>query len=196
MRNLIKGMVALTLVLAMTLAVTGDVLAGRGGNSGMGRTGTANTATAVTNGGCAAAANGTCPVIGGGVCAVNIFNGEAVTVTGTVATVLYNGDGIEIDNGSQVVTVYGFGPYWYWNQIGVDHPAVSDAVTVKAYNVTYSDGTVRTIAASVIVDGEEVALRDGATGAPLWRGNMGGGHHGGGRGYNGSCPYAPAPATE
>jgi len=190
MRNLVKGMITVTLVLAMTLAVTGDALAGRGHHGG----GAASTTTSVTSGGCAAAANGTCPVAGGGVCAVNIFTGEAVTVTGTVATVLYNGDGMEIDNGTEVVTVYGFGPVRYWEQLGVDRPAVGDAVTVKAYNVTYSDSTVRTIAASVTVGDEEVALRDADTGAPLWRGGHGGGM-GGGRGNNGNCPYA-VPATE
>jgi hypothetical protein len=192
MRNLIKGMVAVTLALALTLAVTGDVLA-RGGHHGA-YTGTASTTgTTVTTGGCAGYTNGTCPVADGGVCAVNIFTGEAVTVTGTVATVLHNGDGMGIDNGTEVVTVYGFGPYRYWEQVGVDRPEVGDAVTVKAYNVTYSDGTVRTIAASVLVGEEEVSLRDATTGAPLWRGGRGG--CGGGRGYNGTCPYT-APATE
>lgn len=184
MKNLIKGTVAVTLAAALTLVVAGNVLA-RGGHHG------SNAGTTVTTGGCAGYTNGTCPVAGGGVCAVNIFTGEAVTVAGTVSSVLYNGDGMEIDTGAGVVTVYGFGPYRYWDQVGVDRPEVGDAVTVKAYNVTYSDGTVRTIAASVTVGDEEVTLRDAATGAPLWRGGRGG-CMGGGRGYNGTCPYAPA----
>lgn len=188
MKSLKKVMVAV-LVVAMSLAVAGQALAWRGNQGGgYGReTGVYDQGRGYGQ--------------GLGDCAgpqVNICEGEAVTISGTVSQVAYQGQGLSIDTGAGVVTVYGIGPYRFWDEAGVDRPEVGDAVVVNAYNVTFSDGTVKTIAASVVVGDEEVILRDAETGAPLWRkgpglgadaGNnamiLSRGGNGGGKGGNG-----------
>ena len=112
-------------------------------------------------------ADGTGPV-------TNIFDGEAVEISGTVASVGLFGQGCQIDTGTEVVTVYGLGPIRFWNSLEIDRPSVGEAVTIEGYEVTFSDGSTKIIAFSVIVAGENVVLRDGETGTPLWRGTAGG----------------------
>lgn len=123
--------------------------------------------------------------------AVNIFDGEAVTINGTVSELVFR-NGLKIDNGTEVVTVYGIGPFWYWDQLDVDRPVVGDQVSVNAYNVTYSDGSVRTIAVSLTVGDEEIALRDQDTGAPLWRNGTFTRGQGSGKGV---CPWTQSQTT-
>ena len=212
MKTFTKGMIAVALVLAMTFMAGGEVLAGRGyqgGNSGNGVSATTATtgnitATPATGNTAATPCTGTCLNA-----AATIFNGAPVNISGTISEVLYYGQGIKIDTGNEVVTIYGFGPFWYWDQLGVARPVVGDSIAVEGYNVTYSDGSEKIIAMSVTVNEVAVSLRDSETGAPLWRGglgNRGAGNTGNtgntmrGRGQgmvNGTCPWLQtAPATE
>ncbi len=171
-----------SLTMVMSMGMYGQSFARGGLGQGMGNRMNVST-NAGTNPGCPALADGTCA-------AVNIFDGEAVTVTGTVSEIQNYGQGVQIDTGTETVTVYGLGPIRYWEQLDADYPAVGDTISVSAYNVTLSDGSARTIAASVSIGEETVALRDADTGLPLWRGQ---GH---GRGFKGnsSCPFR-TPAT-
>ncbi|GEM_PF-605839 len=197
MKTLTKGMIAVTLVLAMTFMAAGESLAGRGYQGGSSDTAaTGNTVTSPCAGctGC----TGTCVNA-----AANILNGTPVNASGTISEVLYYGQGIKIDTGNEVMTIYGIGPFWYWDQLGVGRPSVGDTIVAEGYNVTYSDGSEKIIAMSVTVNGAAVALRDSETGAPLWRGglgNRGAGNTMRGRGQgmvNGTCPrLQTAPATD
>ncbi len=125
-------------------------------------------------------ADGTGPI-------VNIFSdGVPVTISGVIAESSYDGTGVQIDTGTEVITVYGLGSYRYWDSLGVERPSVGDTVTVNGYEVTFSDGTVKIIAADVTVDGQTIELRDPETGTPLWRGGFGqGAMNSGGAGYTG-----------
>ena len=96
----IKKMQALTITivtLVMIMVTTGSVWAGRGMGS----------------------VDGTGPV-------TNIFDGIAVEITGTVAAIGLFGQGCQIDTGTEVVTVYGFGPIRFWNGLGMDRPTVEN----------------------------------------------------------------------
>jgi len=99
-----------------------------------------------------------------------ILSGTPVTIEGVVESVSYPANlGIQIDTGDEVVTVYGIGPIWYWNNLGVAYPTVGEEIRVEGYEVTFSDGTTRIVATKITVDGQEVSLR-GEDGRPLWRG--------------------------
>jgi len=97
---------------------------------------------------------------------IDVLAGNPVTVSGTVAEA---GRGLQIDTGVEVVAVYGIGPGRYWEATGVERPDVGDEVSVDGYEVTFSDGSVKIIAASVAVGGNTVRLIDEETGLPLWR---------------------------
>ncbi|OCC15663.1 hypothetical protein DBT_1014 [Dissulfuribacter thermophilus] len=56
--------------------------------------------------------NGTGPV-------VSIYDGSPITVSGVVTNVGTMGQGLSIDTGSGIITVYGIGPIRYWNSIGI-----------------------------------------------------------------------------
>jgi hypothetical protein len=115
---------------------------------------------------------------GGGSCSGTgislVCSGVPATIEGTVATESYLGSGLQIDTGSAIVVIYGIGPYWYWENAGVDRPSIGEAVTIDAMEVTFSDGTIRIIAMSITVEGVALQLReacvDGVGGWPLWRG--------------------------
>ncbi|MEZ4524749.1 MAG: hypothetical protein R2941_02365 [Desulfobacterales bacterium] len=176
-----KSIMIASLAMVMSMGMFGQVFAKGGFGQGQGQGNGMN--ASCTNPKCQALADGTCP-------AANIFDGEAVTVTGTVSEIQNYRQGVQIDTGTETVTVYGLGPVWYWEQLDADYPAVGDTISVSAYNVTLSDGSVKTVAASVSVGEETIALRDADTGLPLWRG------HGRGQGFRGKCPFGTAPATE
>ncbi len=136
-----------TLATGMTLVIfvllmTGSVWAGRGLGSG-GGAGPANV----------------------------IFNGVPTEFSGTVMTVGTFGQPYQIDTGTEIINVYGFGPVKFWNSLGVASPMVGEEVLIEAYEVTFSDGSSRLIAVSVSMDEDSVVLRDPDTGVPLWRGN-------------------------
>ncbi len=96
-----------------------------------------------------------------------VLNGVSVEISGIVAAVPA-GDGLKVDIGTEVVTVYGLGPIWYWNDIGVDRPTIGDQVEIDARIVVFSDGTEKTIMMTIEVNGTLVELRDPVTGCPLW----------------------------
>lgn len=97
---------------------------------------------------------------------IDVLSGNPVTVAGTVSEA---GRGLQIDTGGEVVAIYGIGPSRYWEEAGIERPDVGDAVSVDGYEVTFSDGSVKIIAASVTVGGTAVQLIDEETGKPLWR---------------------------
>ncbi len=74
-----------------------------------------------------------------------------------------------VDTGEGIVTVYGIGPLWYWDSLGVARPDVGEAIQIDTLRLIYSDGTERLIAVTILVDGETVSLRDPVDGKPLWR---------------------------
>ena len=98
----------------------------------------------------------------------DILAGVPFTVTGKVVTIGM-GDGMVIAVADKNFTIYGIGPYWYWNSQDVDRPMVGDTVEVIGHIVNYN-GVERYIAMSVTVDGDTIQLRDLETGAPLWKG--------------------------
>ena len=104
---------------------------------------------------------------------VSIYDGTPVVISGIVANVGTQGQGLSIDTESGIVTVYGIGPVRYWDSTGVARPQVGETIKVNGYEVTFSDGTRKIIATSIEINGNEIQLRDATTGAPLWRGGMG-----------------------
>lgn len=125
----------------------------------------------------------------------DILDGVPVEVTGMVAVIGTSGDGIGIDTGVEIVTVYGMGPASFWDAAGIAKPEIGEEITVNGYEIPLSDGTFKIVAGSVIIGGDELVLRDPDTGAPLWRGPKGkgkdneGGHGpGDGTGNGGNGP--------
>ena len=98
-----------------------------------------------------------------------IETGEPMELSGTIAEVCTEGQGLKIDTGDAVVTVYGIGPIRYWADEGVARPTVGEKVSINAVEVTFSDGSTKLIATDMTVSGETIDLRDDA-GLPLWRG--------------------------
>ncbi len=106
--------------------------------------------------------NGTGPVI-------NIYDGTPVTVSGIVTSLGTQGQGMSIDTGTEVVTIYGIGPVRYWAMLDVARPQIGESVEVQGYKVTFSDGTSKIIATTININGSEIQLRDPDSGVPLWR---------------------------
>lgn len=102
---------------------------------------------------------------------VDVLAGTPVTVSGTVAEIAGGQSGVKIDTGAvELATVYSFGPTAMWNGAGIAKPQVGEYVVVNGSEVTFSDGSTKIIALSVVIDGVELTLRDAETGAPVWRG--------------------------
>ncbi len=99
-----------------------------------------------------------------------LLSGTPITITGIVQSVPYPpSQGIQIDTGDEVVTVYGIGPIWFWQQNGVPYPTVGEDIVVDGYEITYVDGTQRIVATQVTISGQTIVLR-GDDGRPQWRG--------------------------
>lgn len=103
-----------------------------------------------------------------GIGADAICDGLPFTVTGIVVEIGIPGDGIVIDTGSGVVTVYGIGSTEFWAANSVARPAIGEVVTITGYTVELTDKTLN-VAASITVGGVTLLLRDPDTCAPLWR---------------------------
>ena len=104
---------------------------------------------------------------------VSIYDGEPVAISGTVADLPAPGNpGLKIDTGAEIVTVYGLGPSWYWENQGVAYPTVGEQVEVEGYKVSFVDGSEKIIATKVTVSGQTIELRD-EDGRPAWRGGRG-----------------------
>ena len=171
----------LGIVLLILMVISGSAMAQNGGGNGNGSCGIAaanSSADGADQGG-----------LGTGNC-VNVrtraqsrlqsqilVNAVPVTVTGVVVTAAYAGSGLVIDTGSAdglMTTVYGIGPQWYWDALGISRPDVGEEVEIDALKITLSDGTDRLIATTVIILGNDTAddivveLRDDS-GRPLWR---------------------------
>jgi hypothetical protein len=134
------------------------------------------------------AGNGLGPGDGSGPVCSNIMDGTSIEVSGVVESIGTRGMGIGIDTGSEIVTVFGMGPIAFWNLTGIARPEVGEQIVVNGYEITFSDGSTKIVAFSVIVDDQEIILRDATSGVPLWRGIAGGqGSGGNGSGGQGQC---------
>ena len=148
-----KKMATAACIIGMSM-ITGQAMAGHGGGS------------------CNCRANlnpNACPMM-----CVDICAGEPVTISGTVVDAgVSTAQGMRIDTGSEVVTVYGIGPIRYWNSLEIARPDVGDQVEIDANTVTFSDGTKKDIAITVTIGDVQVDLRDDDC-IPLWRGGRDG----------------------
>jgi len=108
---------------------------------------------------------GTCPMVS---------SGEARTITGTVYQACAQGQGLQVDTGEAIFTIFGIGPIRYWRNAGIDRPTVGEEVTINAVEVTFSDENSKLIAEDITIGRQTIDLRDDA-GFPLWRGARNGG---------------------
>ncbi|OCC14298.1 hypothetical protein DBT_2287 [Dissulfuribacter thermophilus] len=119
-----------------------------------------------------------------------VLQGNPFTIQGVVTAIGPYGKGMSVDTGTDVVTVYGIGPAWYWYSKSIAYPTVGENVSVEGREITLSDGTKRMIATKITIGENSIELRDSKTGFPLWRGGMK--RHGGANGFGckmrGSCP--------
>lgn len=97
-----------------------------------------------------------------------ICDGTPFTVSGIVVEIGIPGEGIVIDTGSGVITVYGIGSADFWAANSIARPAIGEGVTVTGYTVELTDRTIN-VAMSITVGGVTLLLRDPDTCAPLWR---------------------------
>jgi hypothetical protein len=103
-----------------------------------------------------------------GITAATICEGTPFTVTGIVVNIGLPGEGVVIDTGTAVVTIYGIGSLDYWAANKIVRPAIGEVITVTGYTVVLSETTLN-VAASIIVGGATLQLRDATTCVPLWR---------------------------
>ena len=105
-----------------------------------------------------------------GTCRI-IETGEPMEISGTVAEICNEGQGLEVDTGTEIVTVYSIGPVRYWSDEDVARPTVGEEVFINAVEVTFSDERTKIIATDMtfVNSGETIDLRNDA-GLPLWRG--------------------------
>jgi hypothetical protein len=103
-----------------------------------------------------------------GVTAATICEGTPFTVTGIVVNIGVPGEGVIIDTGTSLVTIYGIGSLDFWAANNITRPAVGELITVTGYTVELTDITLN-VAMSVTVAGVTLQLRDVTTCVPLWR---------------------------
>ena len=118
---------------------------------------------------------------GGGYCGGTgipyICEGTSYEYTGSVTAINVYGAGLganmTIDSGGSFYTIFGLGPWWFWNAEGVKLPAIDDTVTVTVMEIEIS-GTERIVAMSVTVTDvggtATIQLRDTETCYPNWAG--------------------------
>ncbi len=111
---------------------------------------------------------------GGGTGISLVCTGLPVTVTGMVSDLSYTGSGMVVTTDAGDVTIYGIGPFHYWESLGLNRPEVGELVMVDGMEVDFN-GTVKIVAMSITIDETTtVDLReacvDGIGGWPLWRG--------------------------
>jgi hypothetical protein len=100
---------------------------------------------------------------------LNVTGAEPFNVTGPVVSCL-PGSGLELKIGDESIYIFGIGPTWFWDAMGIPRPAVGDVIVVEGFTVDYS-GTLRNIATSITYEAASdvlINLRDEA-GYPLWR---------------------------
>ena len=103
-----------------------------------------------------------------GISAATICEGTLFTVTGIVVNIGLPGEGVVIDTGTAVVTIYGIGSLDYWAANNIVRPAIGEVITVTGYTVDLSGATLN-VAMSITVGGVTLQLRDATTCVPLWR---------------------------
>jgi hypothetical protein len=103
-----------------------------------------------------------------GATAATICEGTPFAVTGIVVNIGIPGEGVIIDTGTSVVTIYGIGSLDYWAANNITRPAIGEVVTVTGYTVVLSDVTLN-VAMSITVGGVTLQVRDVTTCVPLWR---------------------------
>ncbi len=108
---------------------------------------------------------------------VDICAADEVIFTGTISeTEFVSRQCISLDTGSEVVVIYGIGPDWYWESLGIEKPGVGEHIIIVTRAVIFSDDSLKNIAISVTFDdGDEsdtVQLRDENC-LPYWRGGNG-----------------------
>lgn len=103
-----------------------------------------------------------------GIGAETICDGAPFTITGVVVEIGIPGEGMVVDTGISVETIYGIGSPGYWTANLIARPEVGEMVTVTGYTVDLTDRTLN-IAASITLGGVTLALRDPETCVPLWR---------------------------
>ena len=102
----------------------------------------------------------------GKVC-LKVLNSDMVPLTGTVVSIGKR-QCLILETLEGQIRVYGIGPVWYWERMGIDRPETGEVVTVEAYAVPFED-TTRYVAASITIGEQTVDLRDPETGCPIWR---------------------------
>lgn len=93
------------------------------------------------------------------------------TYEGEITSAGLSGDGIEIATVDGMVTIYGLGPSYYWENLGLnklESLAVGALISVTGIVVDY-DGVLKNLATTITVDGITLDLRDPETAIPLWR---------------------------
>ena len=98
-----------------------------------------------------------------------VFNSEQKTFTGTVADIGKK-NCLVLEVGGEQVKIYGLGPNWYWESLGIDKPEIADLVTITVYAIPFLDATRYVVASVTTADGTIIQLRDPNTGCPLWLG--------------------------
>ena len=111
----------------------------------------------------------------------DILGGEPVTISGTVSNVGTYGEGVQIDTGDAIVTVYGIGPLFYWEDQGIARLSVDDGYHSRRGYGCLQRRFYEIVAESIniggeiingeISGGETIQLRDKESGLPLWRQN-------------------------
>lgn len=109
---------------------------------------------------------------------VDICAAPQIIISGTISDAdLSSGQGIQVDTGSELVTIYGIGPIRFWDSLDVARPTIGDNVTIDAREVTFSDVSTKIIAISItfnFIDSDDditIELRDeGNYCLPNWRG--------------------------
>jgi hypothetical protein len=100
-----------------------------------------------------------------------VLAGEPFSYSGTVSAVGYlTGGGLTLAIDSGSVTLYGLGPWWYWEQQGVNWPQVGDTLSATGYTVDLNGVATNIMMTVTTMDGKTIQLRDPDNGCPLWAG--------------------------
>jgi hypothetical protein len=101
---------------------------------------------------------------------LNVTGAVPFDETGTVVSIL-PGEGLQLQIGTdESIFIFGIGPTWFWESMGIERPVVDDVIQVLGFTVDYS-GTSRNIATSITFEEASsiaIELRDDQ-GYPLWR---------------------------
>jgi len=93
---------------------------------------------------------------------------ETVTVTGNVNSFGEPRQTIVIDTDDGLVTVYGIGPEWCWEDQGMSKPDVGDVVIVDCCEIAFSNGSIKLRAVRVTTaDDTTIEVIDTETGENL-----------------------------